>query len=147
MSIIRDLKMNFRKVTRVSSPHKDWCHIRLSWQIILTTLTHANAASVEELAKSMSLPLVFFPRRESLSLWSHRADLKGLQSWRGKPFSVLKTHPTTSKQINTALVLSAAKTTHPLQHCSSPCITDKAASWIAPVSLMPWSGTKQEAHR
>lgn len=77
--VISALKMISKKVIGVSSPHYNQSHMRVSWQAILTPLTHANAASVEQLAKSMGLPCVYFPGGGSASIRSPRVDLKGLQ--------------------------------------------------------------------
>jgi len=53
--------MSSGKVIGVSSSHYNWSHRRVSWQMLLTLLTCANAAMAEQPAKSMGLPWVSFP--------------------------------------------------------------------------------------
>lgn len=71
--------------------------------MILTAFTRANAASVEQLAKSMGLPLVYCPRGKPLSLWSHGAKdcISNLGDKNSSPFCKYTVH---QQQINTAPV-------------------------------------------
>lgn len=146
--VIRAWKTNSSKIAGVSSPYWNWCHVRVSgkwfWKHLLMQMLH----QWNSLQRAGVCPLLTSSEQVPLPLNTQsRSQRTALAILEGKTVLHFENTPYNQQQINTAPVPQCCQSNTPSRALFLPLHHPQSCSWIAPLSLVPWHGTKQEAHR